>query len=475
MSYRRLYIRTGIAAMELTTTNKGKQCALYDGYSYNFKRQNVEGTIFWRCSKERSKRCRGNLKSKNGEVLSTSEHQCGAPDEAQLEVKKVLQTAKKRAREEETAISKIYTQELGELHNKGYDFIAEMPAQHSAKRVLYQQRCKSQGHQVEPEKRDDVVLDEDILKMNDGSSFLLADDNSDERILIFSGPLGKDGLASCEDFFMDGTFKSSTKQFSQIYSIHADFGSSTEETNIYPVVFALLPNKKKETYVRLFQLILNAVPNWTPRQVNVDYEVSAISALKEVFATVKVRGCYFHMKKCLWRKVQDLGLTRDYKENEEVRNIVKMCASLAFLNPDDVCNGWLEIYSRKPEENDKLTEFLDYFVSNWMEDERNDIHQWNCYNRRHRTTNSVEGWNNKLNSMVQRPNPRIKDLIQCLKTEAEHSAYMYMTKQLNLEGKRRKLKYKKMDAAIQKTIKKYEENGNILACLRTLSYLQKFD
>lgn len=189
-----------ISTMELTTTNKGKQCALYDGYSYNFKRQNAEGTIFWRCSKQRSKRCRGIMKSKTGEVLSTSEHQCGAPDEARLEVKKILQQAKKRAREEDTAVSKIYNQELGELHNKGYEFVTEMPAEPTTKRVLYQQRCKSQGNQAEPDKRDDVVLDEDILKMKDGSSFLLADDTSGERILIFSGTLGKEGLTSCDDF-----------------------------------------------------------------------------------------------------------------------------------------------------------------------------------------------------------------------------------------------------------------------------------
>lgn len=414
------------------------------------------------------------MRSKNGEVLSASEHQCGAPDEARLEVKKTLQQAKKRAREEDTAVSKIYNQELGELHNKGYEFVTEMPAEMTTKRVLYKQRCKSQGSQAEPDKRDDVVLSEEFLKMKDGSSFLLADDKSGERIMIFSGTVGKEGLASCEDFFMDGTFKSSSKQFAQIYSIHADYGSTYDETNIYPVAFALLPNKKKETYVRLFQLLHKGIPNWTPRRVNVDFEAAAIMALKEVFPTVEVKGCYFHMKKCLWRKVQDLGLTRDYKENEETRTLIKMCASLALLKPDDVSDGWLEIYSLKPE-SDKLTAFFDYFIENWMENEQNAIQQWNCHRSRHRTTNAVEGWNNKLNSMFQRPSPRITELIQCLKTEAEKSACMYMKIQLNLEGKRRKLKYRKTDAGIERTMKKYEETGDLMTCLRTLSYLQKLD
>jgi hypothetical protein len=42
---------------------------------------------------------------------------------------------------------------------------------------------------------------------------------------------------------------------------------------------------------------------------------------------------------------------------------------------------------------------------------------------------------------------------------------------MNLEGKRRKLKYKKIDDGIQRTIEKYEETGDIRTCLQTLSYL----
>ena len=67
---------------------------------------------------------------------------------------------------------------------------------------------------------------------------------------------------------MDSTFKCSSKQFSQIYSIHADFGSTDEETDVNPVVFALFPNKKKETYIRLFRLIPQAVPEWKLERAN---------------------------------------------------------------------------------------------------------------------------------------------------------------------------------------------------------------
>ena len=36
-------------------------------------------------------------------------------------------------------------------------------------------------------------------------------------------------------------------------------------------------------------------------------------------------------------------------KNEEVRMIIRMCAALAFLRPEDVPDGWLEIHSRVPD------------------------------------------------------------------------------------------------------------------------------
>lgn len=53
--------------------------------------------------------------------------------------------------------------------------------------------------------------------------------------------------------------------------------------------------------------------------------------------------------------------------------------------------------------------------------------------------------------MFTRPNRRVKELIHCLKAEAENSAYMFVRIQFNLGGIQTKLiSYKKVDAAIEK-------------------------
>lgn len=167
---------------------------------------------------------------------------------------------------------------------------------------------------------------------------------------------------------MDGTFKSSSNQFKQIYTIHADLGSTATETNVAAVAFALLPNKKKETYVRMLQMILREVPDWKPETINIDFEASAVAALRDVFPDAKIQGCYFHFTQCLWRKVQDVGLVTLYSENEEIRKHIRMCAALAFLKPEDIDEGWIIIQETAPRDA-KLAEFFDYFIEQWMENQ----------------------------------------------------------------------------------------------------------
>lgn len=348
--------------MEVIETTKGRPCALYNGFSYRKYRESKEGVITWVCLKEKSKKCTGRLKSKNQETVSVTEHQCGAPEVAAVEVKKQIHQTRKRAREENTRISKIYSDEMGLLHDKGYDFVTELPVEEHLKRNMRRQRSAALGNQADPKTREEIQLGEELLKMSDGGNFLLADDESSERILIFCSEKGKECLSSRSHFFMDGTFKSCSKQFAQIYTIHADLGGQDNETNVFPVVFALLPNKKVETYVRLFRLITEAVPQWNPMKINIDFEAATISALRKIFPSAEISGCYFHMKQCLWRKIQELGMTEDYKENAEVRTRLRMCAALAFLKEEDVGEGWLEIHSNAPS-NEKLTKFFDYFIT----------------------------------------------------------------------------------------------------------------
>lgn len=260
--------------LQIVNTTKGKPSAIFEDYQYRQHRINKEEVVTWLCIKEKTEKCRGTLKTKNSQVISASEHKC-KPNLVQLEVKIHKENAKKRARESDQAISKIYREEMGALFDRGYDFVCDVPLLSSIKSNLYRHRQEANGVSSEPKYAAEIEIPERFLLMNDGSSFLLADDGHEDRILIFSSSIGKEIMSNHKSFFMDGTFKCCSKQFTQLYTIHADIGSNTEERNIIPVAYALLKNKTRSTYERLFSIMKNTT-NWNPTSITIDFEQAVI-------------------------------------------------------------------------------------------------------------------------------------------------------------------------------------------------------
>lgn len=92
-----------------------------------------------------------------------------------------------------------------------------MSLQNSTKQSLHRLGRKAQGIRKDAATSEEINLAQGLLKMNDGSSFLLYDDNGgqSDRILVFSSSKGRESFSKCNLFFMVGTFKSCSKQFTQ--------------------------------------------------------------------------------------------------------------------------------------------------------------------------------------------------------------------------------------------------------------------
>jgi len=80
-----------------------------------------------------------------------------------------------------------------------------------------------------------------------------------------------------------------------------------------------------------------------------DFEIGAISATKHVFGvSVQVKGCFFHLCQSMWRKIQNLGLSSVYKNNENIRINCSMINALWFLPLNEVSNGMAYLYTIIP-------------------------------------------------------------------------------------------------------------------------------
>ena len=68
-----------------------------------------------------------------------------------------------------------------------------------------------------------------------------------------------------------------------------------------PLLFALLPGKTQTHYEELFQIISDF--GIKPSSALCDYEKAMINAVKKTWSNTTPRGCFFHMKKALWRNM----------------------------------------------------------------------------------------------------------------------------------------------------------------------------
>jgi hypothetical protein len=55
---------------------------------------------------------------------------------------------------------------------------------------------------------------------------------------------------------------------------------------------------------------------WSPKIIKVDFEAAVISAINKVFPDSVITGCNFHFNQCLWRQIQNIGLTAECKEDK---------------------------------------------------------------------------------------------------------------------------------------------------------------
>lgn len=98
----------------------------------------------------------------------------------------------------------------------------------------------------------------------------------------------------------------------------------------------LCTNKATPTYKTVLELIKSKLPNYKPAQINVDFELAAINAIKEVFFDTKIQGCLFHLKQSVLRNLVSNqlkhALETDMKFSTEIRQMV----AVAFLPPDQV-------------------------------------------------------------------------------------------------------------------------------------------
>lgn len=76
---------------------------------------------------------------------------------------------------------------------------------------------------------------------------------------------------------------------------------------VTPLFYALLSNKSRETYERLFNLIKELRPEMNPTSVATDFEQAEFNAIQAAWPTSQIHGCFFHLNQSMWRQIGRAG------------------------------------------------------------------------------------------------------------------------------------------------------------------------
>lgn len=269
------------------------------------------------------------------------------------------------------------------------------PAYGSVRTVL--QRERLHGLPKLPKTIEDVVIEGEWAETLRGESFLLP--NSTKDLQIFTTNDNLKFLEKCKTIYVDGTFHVCPKLYSQLYSLHGLLNGW-----VIPLVFALLSDKTRESYAKLFGRIRDAMAGlrlvFNPTNIMSDFESGLLETVRYHLPGTRHLGCHFHFSQAVWRKVQEVGLVVAYKENEEVSTFVQKCIGLAFIPAHEVVGHFYEM-ERGLNSNVRslLAIFITYFRSTWLEGSTAyAISMWNKYGmgHHHRTNNYMESWHAQM-------------------------------------------------------------------------------
>lgn len=407
--------------MEFISNPRGCDYVALDGFIYSKDKTNKNGSIAYRCM-SRSCNSRAVLCSEAFTVKSFHDH---LPDQFKIDMLKKRLTLKKIVKEQPTKpIKRLYTETFCDVPD--CDQYSTMPAFKAMRTSLYNERAKTIPKL--PTTVEDITLDGDWVKSKAGSDFLLIDSKTEkgDRILAFGTIANLRFLCENETYFMDGTFYVAPSLFEQVFIIHA-----FKYDNMFPLVYALLPDKTTETYLHFFELLKYKAKqydlNLDPKVIQIDYEKAIHNAANAAFKLDRLRGCLFHYTQCIWRAVQRLELMNRYKDEEDIAGkVIRRSFGLPFLPLNDIDDLWTEVIGMVDMGDHKLYEFLDYVTSTFVDD-LGAIHPREIWTqadqisntRRLSTNNHLESFHGKIKKNVTK-HPNIYKFIQLIKNEQDY-------------------------------------------------------
>lgn len=345
-------------------SNRGKPVVIIEGHKYRQAFIKKSGEIRWRCT---TKACTATVYTdeKCTTILNGCLDHIHETDPQKLE-RQILRTACKRKASETISErpSKIICSELMHIeedHLERKDLKCIRQSMYRERRKLYPAQPKSQQEFHE-------ILDNVGVITNKDEDFVLVNDKESGIVILGCEANLKFLCSEADEVFADGTFKCCPKYFQQLYTIHG-----FRNGHYIPLVFCLLPAKSGDCYRKMFSLLVASCEKFNLRMnfttFHVDFEERMLTVVKEFFPDVIIKACRFHLGQSWWRKIQNLGLSKEFKKSgSDISKWLHHFFGLAFLSPEEVADCFAEDLIHDMPKDKKVEAFADYVLSTYVDD-----------------------------------------------------------------------------------------------------------
>lgn len=386
----------------LVRGDRGGNILIFRSFRFH-KHQNRGDNTHWRCS---NKNCTAKLTTNivdladgvenNIRVLRAEEH-CHPPETERIERGIMRQRLVDEVMQDPSRPSiRVYSAEVVRVRRQGGGDRLSLPSFQGVRSTM--QRARSATLPAIPANLDDVHVQGIWSETWAQERFLLHVDN-DWGILVFATDENLQRLRQCRTVYMDGTFKSCPRPYNQVFTILGNLNGF-----VIPFVHVLMAERTIGHYRQALQAVKTGVRrsthhNWRPRLIVSDFELALRTAIETELPATRIGGCYFHFNQALWRKIQELGLSAPYQQNQRLKEVIRKVMAIGYLPLAVVHMNFTALVGARRTQRltaryPQLADFLTY-VSNTYVRHRATFPPpvWNVYDRGmdQRTNNHVEG------------------------------------------------------------------------------------
>ena len=391
-------------------STKGTSVLQIENFRYRKVYNLKSGDISWRCV---VKTCKVRIRTASDEktiVKSTGEHNHEANARKCERFELIARVKRKAVDDLCTRPRKILYKEITEMNETEL-----APKDLSlARRSIYYARRKIIPARPQSTKETHEALQSVDVTTSKSEKFVHVND-IEHGIIVFTTKINLEFLCKSSNVFMDGTFKCSVKHYQQLYTVHA-----LQNGHYVPVVFALLSGKTCSIYTMFMRYLVELCSEngcvLAPDNIHIDFESAIMNVITAILPNARIKCCRFHFGQSLWRKIQSLGLSREYKTGTDVGKWLGLFFGLPFLPPSEVGDCFtFDIMTAMPD-NPLCKTFADYVVGTYVDhDARYPPHLWaEIPSDAKRTNNGPESFHAHYNQHFYHPHPNIWNFINVI-------------------------------------------------------------